>query len=406
MIAFLIVAVAALALGACSGSDNTGKSQGHIEIGALLPLSGALASYGETSQAALNEAVSDLGGKTKITLVVEDTTTDPQTALAKLRDLKQQGIKIVIGPFSSAEVREVKDYADQNGILLVSPLSTSQTLAIPDDNVFRFTPDDQQEGVAMAALIWDDGVRMIVPVSRNDEGNLGLQSATGDAFAKLGGTVAPLVTYEASATDFGDTLQSVSANISAHASGQPAGIYLTAFGEVTNLFSEATKTHAPTIGSTPWFGSDSVALSKDLVGDQTAATFAEQAHYPNPILGLSDADNNLWQPVADRISQKLGREPDAFALAAYDALTVAFDAFARAGPNADVATLKKDFVSLANDHHGLTGDTRLNPAGDRALGNYDFWSVCSDGQNFTWTRTATFTASADGNGTITHLTGC
>jgi len=388
----------------CSDSDDEGPSVtdeatsgadggAPVTVGALLPLSGDLASYGETSQAALDEAVAALQAEGKrVTLSVKDTETEPATALEALTALHEAGVKLVIGPYASSQVRAVKEFADQNGIVLISPLSTSTALAVPDDNIYRFTPDDQQEGVAVANLAWADGIRTIVPISRDDEGNKGLQSSMKPVFEALGGTVAPLITYSTDAI--------------AGASGNgPVAVYLTAFGEVTKLFGAAAGT--PELESVKWYGSDSVALSKGLIEDETAAAFAVKADYPNPILGLRNADEPAWGPVSERLSERLGRTPDAFALAAYDALFVGVEALTAAGEDADAAALGQALTEAANAHTGLTGPTELNDAGDRSLGNYDFWAVCGDESGYEWVRVATYTAGVDGGaGEARRETGC
>ena len=75
-------ALAALAM-------SCGDDEDAIEIGALLPLTGALASYGEASEAALNEAVDAIneGDGPQVELVVEDTTSVPDVALEKLEEM-------------------------------------------------------------------------------------------------------------------------------------------------------------------------------------------------------------------------------------------------------------------------------------------------------------------------------
>jgi branched-chain amino acid transport system substrate-binding protein len=312
---------------------------------------------------------------------------------------------VIVGPFASSEVKSVKDYADKQGILVLSPLSTARSLAIPDDNVLRFTPDDGQEGVALAGLAYADGIRLLVPVSRDDEGNLGLQSAVKETFERLGGKVLPLTKYAASETSFAATAQAVEAAITG--AGLPAsqvGVYLTAFDEVTTLFGAASS--RPALQGVRWYGSDSVALSKGLVEDKTAAAFAAAVSYPNPILGLREADRAQWGPVSDRLNKQLGRTVDAFALASYDALTSAYAAMQKAGTSASAAELRKAIATAASSSVGLTGPLTLNAAGDRAIGNYDFWSVCKNGSNFTWARTATYTASAGGAGRVESTKTC
>jgi len=400
--ALLLSFVAAFTL-TCSSDD----SDGSIQIGVLLPLTGSLSSYGETSKAALEEAATRINSNdgTKVELTFEDTKTDSAIAADRLSALADRGVKVVLGPYASSEVREAKAMADNRGIILISPLSTSRSLAIADDNVLRFTPDDEQEGIAMAALAWADGTRVILPVTRDDEGNKGLQSAMKASFEHYGGAFLPTITYATDEIDFRDEAQSIAAAIKTErAAGRTVGIYLTAFNEVTSLF-RAASTDDPVLSTIKWYGSDSVALSKELVEDPTAGAFAVAADYPNPILGLDDAEKNRWGPVSDKLTSTLGRTPDAFALAAYDALEVAHAAMSNVGAGADAAVLRAELLAVASGHQGLTGSTILNAAGDRASANYDFWSVCSRDGSLKWVRSAIYTSAGMG-GQATRQEAC
>jgi hypothetical protein len=48
----------------------------------------------------------------------------------------------------------------------------------------------------------------------------------------------------------------------------------------------------------------------------------------------------------------------------------------------------------------------LNRAGDRAYGNFDFWSVCAAGTKYTWRRTFEYAAQRVGSGRILTRTRC
>lgn len=403
----LLLPIFALVIGlgvACS--DDGSEDELPLTVGALLPLTGSLSSYGEASEAALKLAAAEInaGSGPKVNLLIEDTKTDPETVLAKIQSLHDRGAHVVIGPYASSQVRAVKEYADKNDMILISPLSTARSLALPDDNVFRFTPDDDKEGAAVAALAWADGIKTLIAVSRNDEGNLGLQTAGKASFEKLGGKVVTGVTYPTGETEFADEMRTVAAAVAAaKTSGGTVGIYLTAFGEVTSVFNAANA--IPELKTVKWYGSDSVALSQDLTADKTAAAFAMAAYYPNPILGLTEADKGKWSPIQQQLATTLGRQADTFALAAYDALMVGHNALAKAGgDDAKIDEIKKQFVTLANGYEGLTGPTKLNAAGDRDIAIYDFWSVCKRGNDFYWYRAATHIAQ--GNGSINRPEKC
>ena len=147
----LLLAAAAFTCG-CTGSETAPAGPdadlGFV-VGALLPLSGDYSGGGEASRIALEVAAADIndhfvsiGSNQRVGIIIEDTKADPATALAKLRTLDEQGVRIVIGPGTSAELEAVRAYADEHGILVVSTMSTAPSLAIADDNVYRFVPPD------------------------------------------------------------------------------------------------------------------------------------------------------------------------------------------------------------------------------------------------------------------------
>src|SRR5439155_21362422 len=124
-IAALSLSLPVLVLGsACSDSEDKGPSVtaaspsgtgggSSATVGALLPLTGDLASYGETSQVALDEAVAALQADgNRVSLSVKDTATDPAKAVEGLTNLKEQGVKLGMGPYARPEAGKVKEFAD------------------------------------------------------------------------------------------------------------------------------------------------------------------------------------------------------------------------------------------------------------------------------------------------------
>ena len=96
----------------------------------------------------------------------------------------------------------MKDYADKNGILLVSPSSTAPSLAVPGDNIFRFVPDDTHQAQAISKKMWQDGVRVVVPMWRTDVYGNDLLNSTKYNFEMLGGRVVDGVGYIPRTGDF------------------------------------------------------------------------------------------------------------------------------------------------------------------------------------------------------------
>jgi ABC-type branched-subunit amino acid transport system substrate-binding protein len=94
--------------------------------------------------------------------------------------------------------------------------------------------------------------------------------------------------------------------------------------------------------------------------------------------------------VADEVEERSGQEADAFALSAYDALSVIVDTVEAVGGVDDIDALKTAFGETAGEFDGLTGPLLLNQAGDRAEGPFDFWIVCQEGEEFEWRNAGTF----------------
>jgi len=400
----------------CKDKDSTpvepsGKTE--IKIGALFSISSGWTTLGVNSKTALeiaetqiNTYLASLNSQYTVNFIIEDTELDPAKALEKLKSLKAQGVQIVVGPQSSAEVNAIKSYADSNDILIISQSSTAFSLAVQGDNIFRLCPDDIHEGEAVANLMYSDGITAAVSISRNDAGNLGLQSATKNHFELIGGNIIPGVTYEASTTDFTETAAALKAAVTAaialHGQAKTA-VYLTAFDEAANLFS-AIKDD-PVLTSVKWYGSDGVALSNALIVNNDAAVFANTVNYLNPIFGLDNAAADKWQPLMAQIKAVTGIEVDAFTLAAYDAAWLAFQTYVATDFSGSFSSMKSVFPFIANSYYGTSGWTSLNEAGDRKYGNFDFWGICSESGTLKWKRAASFQPSTSEIGTVTYF-GC
>ncbi len=360
-----------------------------VRIGALLSLTGSWSTLGNDCAAALQVGIAQLNKSAMVQkqpglydLVVRDTKLDPQMAVTQLRELHRQGVRVVIGPQSSAEARALLPVATKLGMLLVSPSSTASSLSLARDNLVRFCPDDRLEAAASASVAYSEGIRTLVTVARDDVGNTGLYQSVRQSFSSLGGTVAGGFTYAPTTTDFAPVVRNLASLISqASALNKgPVGVYLAGFDEVAELFRTAAVSNLPQV---PWFGGDGTVLSAALK-EPGAAGFANSVGFPCPTLGIPDDQvANSW-PIAGLIRMRTGNEPEAFALAAYDSLMVIARTVAPCGALPPSWALLPRVTQSANSYVGLTGPTTLNKAGDRSLGAYSFYKLQPTGQDYRW----------------------
>jgi branched-chain amino acid transport system substrate-binding protein len=402
-----------LLLAACGGGGESGTSPAEtLRIGALLSLTGGWAALGQTSEAAMEVAADDvnaylerIGSDLRVEIEIADTKLQPELAATALLDFARHGVRVVVGPQSSAEVRAVKPIADQQGVLAISQGSTAHSLAVAGDNILRLCPDDEQEGPAIAALMVAEGTAAIVGVSRNDDGNLGLQTSAGASFSARGGTVLDGIVYPVDQTDFSPTAADLDARVGAAIAAHGAdavGVYLTAFDEAAQLFAAAAA--YPALAGVRWYGSDGVVASPALLVPD-AAPFASAVGYPCPIFGLDPHAAPLREPVAQEVNDMTGLVPDAFGLSTYDAVWLIALSYLQAGGTKDLTRYKEAFTRTAETYFGVTGWTRLNAAGDRAAGAFDFSGLCPVGSDYAWHHLGTYEPTADGAGLVT-FTGC
>jgi branched-chain amino acid transport system substrate-binding protein len=395
--------------------------EANVKIGALLPLTGTLSTFGESSEASLKIALKDINehfskshSDTRVELIIEDTKTDPAIALEKLKYLKSQGVQIVIGPATSANVAVVRDYANQNGILILSPSSTAPQLTIPNDNLFRLVPDDSHQAQAIAKKMWQDGVRVVVPMWRSDIFGEGLHSALNENFKRLGGKVVEGVGYKPPTGDFSASLnrinfifweqelKTLASRVNEEVKRYGAdrvGVYVVSFDEIVPIMIQAER--HPALSSVKWYGSDGSALNAGLARNVDAASFAVKTSFANPIYAVDDDKNRRFIEVNRHITEEIGHPHRSYAELAYDALWVAaltYDKVVGANQKTtehnNINVLSKTLLRVASSYDGITGKALLNDAGDRSSGSYDFWSITrkndDNASEYEWKRIETF----------------
>jgi len=397
LLLFCAAAVVGLGFQAC---NTVAIKPTQINVAGLVSETGNWSTLGIDSKEAMKLAAEDINthlalkkAHFRMTVSFYDTRLDPETAKSDFitATAPGSGSRFVIGPQSSAELAVVIPYASSTKTIVVSQGSTAGSLAIAGDGVFRFCPSDKVEGAAIANTMYNDSIRAIVTVARNDAGNLGLQSSTGARFAYLGGVVNAMDAYSTDVTDFTAVLASIKAKVSSYASiygKSHTAVYLASFDECAQLFAQASTDSA--LSQVRWYGADGVALSVVLKNNNAASRFAARTNFIAPSFGLRELNRPSWQPVADRITANTGIVPDAFALAAYDAMwVIAKTLMATGGSVTDYDRLKAEFAAQADQYEGTTGNTKLDPYGDRNSGIFDYWGLVADGSGYKWVVTRT-----------------
>ena len=372
---------------------------GTVKIGLLVDLTGGLATYGENSQAAaelaerqVNDWLAARGEDWRIDVIVEGTVPeDPSIALAKVQSLQAQGVRFIVGPMSSAEVSELKAYVDANNILLISMSSTSPALAIPNDNVFRFCPTDVIQGPAAAAVAWAQGIRHLVIMWRGDTWGDGLKESVAEAFQQLGGQVYEASRYSPDATEFSAEvadLASIVQDLVNQYGADQVGVELIAFKEAAAVFQAAAGYDV--LRQVKWIGSDGTAQLSQLIETAEVAQFAADVEFLNPI--FAPGASPFHDDVLNYVKQKLGREPDAYAYATYDAIWAIAMAIEWVDSD-DPMKVKEVLPEVVARMVGGSGVFQLNEDGDRAFSDYDLYVVWPTDGGYEWRKAGVYRAA-------------
>lgn len=193
------------ALSALMLAGSLGAMAAPLKIGALVPLTGDLQSYGEPSLKSAELAVKEInddGGVLgeDVELASGDTQTTPQPGVAAAHKLVNlENVHAIMGALSSGvTVPVAQSVSAPEGVLQISNASTSPVITTLDDKdfLFRTVPSDAFQGVALSEVAAGQGYETVGIIYINNDYGKGLAESFTEAFTAAGGEVSASVAYE------------------------------------------------------------------------------------------------------------------------------------------------------------------------------------------------------------------
>lgn len=355
----IMIVVSMLALTACGGGDGGDT----IKIAVLAPLSGEVATFGESTRDGIILATEEwnarggINGKT-IELVVEDSQCNAEMALsAANKVIDQDGVNFIIGEVCSSASIPVSEIAMAKGVLQISPTSTNPSVTVDEDGntkslIFRACFIDPFQGSVAARFALDNLGAQTAAVFLN-QGNdyvRGLAEFFREAFEAGGGEVVVWETYTTEDQDF-------SAILTNARDANPDVLYLPDYYSTVNLIAAQAIERgidAMMMGGDGW---DSPDLDRSVVeGGFYTNHYSPQD--PRPIV----------QEFVQKYQQKYGAEPDALAALAYDAANILFQSIEQADstdPQIVASTMSQGRFSVVSGD--ITFDAQHNPVKSAVL---------------------------------------
>jgi branched-chain amino acid transport system substrate-binding protein len=189
--------------------EGTGDScaiEGEVPIGAVLSLTGAAASYGESQQRGLELAAEQLAEKGGVTyaLTIEDDQTDPRQGITLFDEFVSQDVSLIIGPTLSNAALQSDPIAQEAGVPVLGISNTAAGVTEIGDYIFRDSLTEQAVIPQTIAKATEEyGLQNVVVMYSNDDA---FTESGYEAFAAAledeGVEVAEEITFSKADTDF------------------------------------------------------------------------------------------------------------------------------------------------------------------------------------------------------------
>jgi len=347
LIVVVVLVVLAVLAGVYVATRSTASA---VKIGAVFPLTGDVASYGHAAQRGIELGVTEINeaggvGGRPIEIVYEDDQNQPATAINAMRKLVSvDGVQVILGSAASSVTLALCPVAQENNVVLMTPISSSPELTTECGNYFfRVCPSDVTQARLMADWLHDESYTSGALLYVNNSWGQGLREEFQSAFTAHGGTI---VAQEA--CNEGD--RDIRTQIAKLKEVDPDVVYAITYGREGGAFLR----QAQELGlSAPIFGAD-VWGSPEL--RETAGDAAKGVR----IIVPATFSGPHYEDFVRRFRKRNGEDPDVYAAYAFDMIHIIASALERVEAE---GILLRDAVAQT-EYEGITGTTRFDENGD------------------------------------------
>ena len=168
MVAAMTEAMAAGCGSKSEGEKSSGSDSEVIKIGAIGPVTGAAAVYGQAVKNGAELAVEEINAAggingAQVEFKFEDDEHDAEKAVNAYNNLKDWGMQALLGTVTSAPCVAVGEVANQDNMFLLTPSGTAVE-CVQYDNAFRVCFSDPMQGLESAKYIGENGLASKVAV--------------------------------------------------------------------------------------------------------------------------------------------------------------------------------------------------------------------------------------------------
>ncbi len=353
IIGILIVLVGIGGYFAWKQNLNAPKEKDIIKIGAILPLTGDVAVYGNSLKKGVDLAVdrynADSLNHKKIELVYEDSKANPKLAVSSFEKLiSTENCNIVLGGFSSAEALSIAPIAEKNKIVFISPTASSPSLTNAGDYIFRTTPSDNFDGKIMARFAFNKlKLKNVAILFENNDYGIGISKVFIEKFTNLGGSIAIQKSFESGTKDFSSQLLAIK-------KANPDGLYIIADGEIGLILKQK---QVLSFNSVKVF---TVGLAESPKVIEIAGNASNGVCYSFPAFQLN-SESDIIASFVSSFETKYKEKPDVLGAYGFDLMNITIEALKNSPTNSE--EIKNELYNIKN-FKGVTGNTSFDKNGD------------------------------------------
>jgi len=375
IVSLLLVLVLALSFFVFSGCAGAAKKG--ITLGVISPNTGALAVYGAAVTTAVDLAVSEINAAggikgQQITVINTDDQFDPTETLNAFNSLVSQGVGLIVGSVTSGCTSAITGAANEEGVVLLTPSATADSITTEDDYVFRACYADGFQGAIAAYYAKQAGYTDVgVVYCAADTYSKGLYDSFSAAAATYGLNIKAV--ESTASLDVQDYTNQFAAMASSGVQFVYAPYYYDVIGPYIVTQARAAGYNGIIMGADGYDGTpDYVVEGADL----TAFNNVYWTNHYDP----ADTDPAVQKFVA-AYQAKYSSTPNAISALAYDAVYMYKAAIEKAG-SADPKAVRDALADTSAVYSGVTGTFSLDQSGTPAKGAA-ILSFASDGTSVT-----------------------
>lgn len=325
-----------------------------IVVGAIMNLTGDAGVYGQWAKSGVDLAVDQInkrGGVNGKLLKIqyEDDQAKPNLGVSAFNILlNQSNIQAIIGPLGSSVTLAVAPLANQNKVVIISPISSSPEITNAGDFIFRVWPSDNEEGKRLAEFAKNNLVyKSIAIYYMNNDYGVGLKNVFSNDFTRLGGKITIEESFQANQTDFRTTLEKIKID-------NPEAIYIPGHvREIANILIQAKE-----LGISAQILTTSAVDGPEIL--KLALNAAENLIFTTPSFE-PNSKNKVVQNFQENYNQNYGKQAETVAAHSYDAMNILLFAINKVGYN---GVAIKDELYKIKDYNGVTGIMSFDKNGD------------------------------------------